>query len=162
MPNGDSPEFKKELPALLKFFSGISKYLEQFASERNLNISKYYHESPSWDFKFRHPKGGEGRLYVERIDDQNIIIHQNWWFDDIEKFSRSIKWSSSDPIKLKPESLLALLDQKLDEILDWELGDWDEVHPGYEREWKIWTKEDFERMLSVLPLPTKHRTSQFT
>jgi len=162
MPNGDSPEFRKELPYLIRFFSSFSEHIERFVSERNLNISKYYHESPSWNFRFRHPKGGEGSLDVKRIDDQYIIIHQNWWYDDIENYSRSIKWSSSDNIELDRKSLLALLNHKLDEILDWEFGEWDKIQPGYKKIWKNWNKEDFERMLSILPIPNKHRTSQST
>jgi hypothetical protein len=154
MPNGDSPDFINELPLLIRFFSNISKELEHFALERNLDISKYYHESPSWHFNFRHPMCGEGSLGVERINDSLIKLHQSWSYDDYEKGTRSIKWTSSDEIELDKEELKGILNQKLDEILGWNFGDWDKVVSGYEKNWRThWTKEDFERQLEAMPYP---------
>jgi hypothetical protein len=59
LPNGNPNFATEELPALEVFFRPLKPALERFATDHNLMIERYYHDLPAWDFRFRHPKGGE-------------------------------------------------------------------------------------------------------
>ncbi|MHC4069727.1 MAG: hypothetical protein ACYS18_10845 [Planctomycetota bacterium] len=153
MPNGDPDWHVKEYPILEKFFSKISDTLYKFAGSRNLQIEKYYHQLPSWWFKFRHPKGGEAYLEVRRINDEEVMLIQAWWYDDYDASTRSSKHPDPKTCELSNIDLMKLLNEKLDEMLSWEFGKWDNVYGGYKRIWKGHRK-DFEKWREGLPYPS--------
>jgi hypothetical protein len=57
MPNGH--EWSLEETRRIKgCFARLEADLEAFAAAGNLSIDCYYHDSPSWGFRFRHPLDG--------------------------------------------------------------------------------------------------------
>src|SRR5215467_15982703 len=69
MPNGSPEITEAEWTKIREFFDKISGTLSDFASRHNLAVVEYYHESPSWSFRFQHPKGGGATVNVERLND---------------------------------------------------------------------------------------------
>jgi hypothetical protein len=64
MPNG-SPDFAEtERPLLEEFFAPVADCLEDFGLVHNLLLTRYWHQEPCWDFMFRHPLGGVGRIMI--------------------------------------------------------------------------------------------------
>src|SRR5262249_17396387 len=57
-------ELMSEDGGLEAFFSKISTSLESFGKTHSLLLSKYYCGNQSWDFTFRHPKGGLGKIEI--------------------------------------------------------------------------------------------------
>ncbi|MHC4070104.1 MAG: hypothetical protein ACYS18_07170 [Planctomycetota bacterium] len=153
MPNGDPDWGVKEYPILEKFFSKISDTLHKFADSRNLKTEKYYHQSPDWQFMFRHPKGGEAYLAIMRVNEEEVQLNQAWWYDDHDAATRSIKHAESETYELSSIDLMKLLNEKLDEMLSWKFGKWDNVYGGYKRIWKG-HKKDFEKWRESLPYPS--------
>ncbi len=149
MPNGNPKFHEEELPALEAFFSQIADVLNQFASRHNLMLDKYYHESHSWGFNFRHPKGGVASIDVTKESDDSVKIYGYWWLDDYDKFTRFLKRDESEEFDLGAINLSGLLENKFKEILSWELGEWTQVATGYEEYWKPqgrkWIEKDVER-----------------
>ena len=155
MPNGDPDFHEKELPALERFFSTLKPVLTAFATRRNLAIDKYYHQVPAWEFRFRHPSGGEAYLEVRRVDDETVELISAWWQDDYDAATRSTRWANSGELKLSNIDLVRLLHFHLDEVLSWRPGQWTQVDGVYQDVWhRTWTKSAFDALGSHLPTPT--------
>lgn len=149
MPNGNPKFHEEELPALESFFGPIADLLNQFASRHHLMLDKYYHDSPSWRFNFRHPKGGVASIDVMKESDDSLKLHGYWWLDDYDKFTRFLRRDESEAFNLNSVNLNELLEEKFKAILAWELGEWTQVATGYENSWKPfgrkWIEKDVER-----------------
>lgn len=149
MPNGNPKFHEEELPSLEAFFSQIGDVLNQFSSQHNLALDKYYHQSPSWRFNFRHPKGGVASIDVMKESDHSLKIDCYWWLDDYDKFTRFIKRDESEVLDVGSVKLSDLLENKFREILSWKLGEWTQIATGYEEYWKPqgskWIEKDVER-----------------
>lgn len=61
MPNGN-PDFDPK--AAEQWFAPIAGVLESFAQRHNLLVDRCYHDSPSWTFRFSHPRGGQASVGV--------------------------------------------------------------------------------------------------
>ncbi len=108
-----------------KYFNALSEILTDFASRYNLLIDKYYHDSPSWTFRFKHFHGGVGSIQVSHwADDDKVNISTIWYYDD---FGTGIRYSKSAPpseFQLKEIDLLRVLEDMLKEIINWKPGEW--------------------------------------
>src|SRR5687767_6229461 len=81
MPNGD-PDFNiKELPKLERFFARLAPAITRFAKKHSLRIERYYHQLPSWEFCFDHPKGGCAYIEIRRESDDEFSVISAWWID---------------------------------------------------------------------------------
>jgi hypothetical protein len=154
LPNGNPNFATEELPTLEAFFRPLASILERFAGQHNLTIDRYYHQVPAWDFRFRHPKGGEAYIEVRRAATDSVSIGRAWWQDDYERATRSTKMQFSGPVPLDSLDLYATLTVALREVLEWEPGSWEHVHTDYASVWhRTWSKEQFEALVERLPLP---------
>ena len=125
----------------------------RFANRHNIKIEKYYHESPTWSFLFRHPSGGIAKIDLARKSESTLGIWRYWWHDDYDKATRSIKTEEIQPIPVSDADVNALLESALTTILNWNFGDWDGVHDGYESSWHThWTKTQFEALDNDYPV----------
>ena len=153
MPNGDPSFDEKKLPFLEAFFDRIALPLNTFAQRHNLRIEKYTHQSPSWDFTFKHPKGGVGKIEVLKKTDTSIKVNAYWWIDNYEKATRSIKNLNPIEMSIGDPDLINILDQILQYVVQWDIGSWDKVVSGYESIWHSMDRETFND-LSSYPDPT--------
>jgi hypothetical protein len=148
MPNG-SHDFGERLEILEPFFASISDKLNEFASKHELLLERYYHESPSWRFSFRHPRRGVGCVEVMRVFDDSIKVYIYWWLDDYDQFARFIKRDETPEYVVGEVNLVELLDEQLRTVLSWDPGVWTQVATGYERYWrpmgKVWIERNDER-----------------
>jgi hypothetical protein len=153
MPNG-SPDFAAtERPRLEQFFAPVADCLERFGLEHNLMLTRYWHQEPCWDFMFRHPRGGVGRIMIHKAGDDLLAVQGLWWVDRYDEFARSIRRSIARSIKRDPQDLAAALRAGLEEVLGWHEGSWDDIVEGYREEWSRSTREDFEGAVSYYPIP---------
>lgn len=175
MPNGDPDFHLKEEPKLAAFFQPIAEVLTDFSQRYNLKLQKYYHQAPSWDFVFRHPQGGVGKIDVYRYTDETILLKDFhslapsgtsdvygqiddrvfltsiWWYDDYDKLTRFIKRVKHEPIHRDAQLLLAALESSLRLIVSWQFGQWDDHFSGYDSWKKTWTKKQFEALSDDYP-----------
>lgn len=151
MPNGN-PDFRDDFLNIQAFFGEISPILEAFASRHNLQIEKYYHESPSWSFLFRHPRRGVAKIDAKRESDCEIKISAAWWYDDYSLATRSMKTFSNPIMNFRSPSLADVLESTLQTVAAWQFGSWDEIHGGYGHTWRsTWTQEQFEALERKFP-----------
>jgi hypothetical protein len=154
MPNGDPHWHETEKPMLEAYFARIVNVLTEFAAKRNLEIARYYHQAPEWSFCYAHPRGGTGKVIVEKLEEAKVRVGGLWWIDDCEKFTRSIKRSKQEDCAFSTTELTACLEKMLRQVLSWELGTWTEVATGYESTWGRYPKEELKKILAVnYPLP---------
>jgi hypothetical protein len=153
MPNGSPKFYEEELPALEAFFSQIADVLNQFASRHNLMLDKYYHQSHSWRLNFRHPKGGVASIDVMKESDDSVRLYGYWWLDDYDQFTRFSKRDESDLLELSGINLNEHLENKLKDILCWELGDWTQIGTGYEEFWRPMGKKAIQKDVERYPKP---------
>ncbi|MBD0370686.1 MAG: hypothetical protein ICV60_07625 [Pyrinomonadaceae bacterium] len=153
MPNGNPKFHEEELPALEAFFSKIAGVLTQFAARHNLMLVKYYHQVPSWRFNFRHPKGGVATIDVMKETDDSAKIHSYWWLNDYDRFTHFSKLGEPELFNTGEANLDSLLENKLREILSWELGEWTQVATGYEDYWKSYGRDFIEKDVERYPEP---------
>src|SRR4051812_24365948 len=93
MPNG-SPDFAEtERPLLEQFFAPVAGCLEHFGLEHNLLLTRYWHQEPCWDFMFRHPLDGVGRIMIHKVGDDLLSVQGVWWVDRYDEFARYIRRS---------------------------------------------------------------------
>jgi hypothetical protein len=152
MPNGDPFASPSEWKRITAFFQRLSPILSTFASTHNLAIDEYYHESPSWAFRFQHPKGGAASIHVERIDDSIIRVGRSWYIDEFENFSRFLKSDEGSELALDGIDLREILKAKLQDIVTWEQSDMI-AHSDYEKYWSRYTREEWDQMSQVQRLP---------
>jgi hypothetical protein len=153
MPNG-SPDFAEtERPLLEQFFAPVADCMEQFGLEHNLMLTRYWHQEPCWDYMFRHPLGGVGRIMTYKADEDLLSVQGLWWVDRYDEFARYIRRSTPRVIQRYPKDLASALRTGLAEILGWQGGNWDDIAGGYHEEWSRTGKEAFEGMIAYYPIP---------
>jgi hypothetical protein len=153
MPNG-SPDFAEaERPVLEQFFAPVADCLEHFGLEHNLMLTRYWHQEPCWDFMFRHPLVGVGRIMIHKASDDLLSVLGLWWVDRYDEFARYIRRSTPRLIKRDPNDLVPALRTALEEVLGWQEGNWDEVVGGYQQEWSRAGKEVLEGLITHYPIP---------
>ena len=150
MPNG-SPNFEKEeLPLLEAFFAKISSVLDSFANNHNMLITKYYHQGPSWNFQFKHPTDGVGKIDVQKSDNDTVYVGYGWWIDDYDTSTRFMKFIQGKNIGIDHGELRQVLEDALEDILQWqkdELTPHKAPHPWSKR----CSKEQFYKQYENLP-----------
>ena len=152
MPNGDPFASPIEWKNIKTFFQGLSPILSTFAATHNLATDEYYHESPSWTFRFRHPKGGAGGIHVERVDDSTIRVGSSWYIDEFENFTRYLKSDEGSDLILGAIDVRELLEEKLKDIVTWNKSDMT-AFPDYERFWSLYSREEWLQMSPIERLP---------
>src|SRR5258708_3678952 len=152
MPNGDPFASPTEWKKIGAFFQGCSPILSAFAATHNLAIEEYYHESPSWTFRFQHPKGGEGGIQVEHVDDSTARVGRYWYIDEFENFTRYLKSDKGSDLGLREVDLREILEQKLQDIVSWNKSDMI-AHPDYEKFWSVYSREEWLQMSPIERLP---------
>src|SRR5437868_14262455 len=74
MPNG-SPDFAEtERPLLEQFFAPVADCLEHFGLAHNLLLTRYWPQEPCWDYMFRHPLGGVGRMMLYKAGEDLLYV----------------------------------------------------------------------------------------
>ena len=152
MPNGNPEITLTEWTNIRAFFDKISAILSGFATRHNLAVDEYYHESPSWSFRFRHPKGGGATVHVERLNDSTIRVNGSWYIDEYETFTRYFKWGQNHDFLLEGIDLRNELEACLIEIVGWEKGELT-PHPAYKEVWSMYGKEEWNRIFTPENLP---------
>ncbi len=152
MPNGHPDWSEKELPKLEAFFSKISKVLKGFANRYNLMIDKYYHQTDSWTFRFRHPLGGHCHIHVHKCGEEHVELGVSWQICDYDASTMYSKHTKLKRCTLKKTALLALLTEMLKLVLCWRKEDLMPVNGKY-NEWKEVSKEEFEKQDDKYPIP---------
>jgi hypothetical protein len=154
MPNG-SPDFaEKELPLMERFFAPVADCLERFGLEHNLLLTRYWHQEPCWDYMFRHPLCGAGRIMIHKEGEDHLSLQWLWWVDRYDEFSRYIRRSAPRIIKRDPNDLAPALGTALEEVLGWQEGNWDLIARDYREVWSRGSKEDFEAAMAYYPIPS--------
>src|ERR1700719_2338493 len=152
MPNGDPFASPIKWKNIKTFFQRLSRILSTLAATHNLAIDEYYHESPSWTFRFRHPRGGAGGIHVERVDDSTIRVGSSWYIDEFENFTRYLKSDEGSDLILGAIDVRALLEEKLKDIVTWNKSDMT-AFPDYERFWSLYSREEWLQMSPIERLP---------
>jgi hypothetical protein len=153
MPNG-SPDFdEKERPQLDQFFAPVAACLEQFGQEHNLLLTRYWHQEPCWDFMFRHPLRGVGRIMIHKAGEDLLSVLGLWWVDRYVEFTRYIRRSAPHSIEREPNRLTSALRDVFREILEWHEENWTEIARDYQQIWSRASKEEFESVLGIYPIP---------
>ena len=137
---------------MLAFFSERETEFSTFARAHNLAIDKYYHESPSWSFRFQHPGGGAAAVELLRVDDLTIIVKGSWYIDDYDTFTRYLKWGPGRDFTVAETESSRALEACLNEVVSWNRNDLT-PHTGYKKYWSIYTKEDWNKLHSTANLP---------
>jgi hypothetical protein len=153
MPNGNPSITPSDWVSIRAFFQKLSATLLSFADDHNLKIDQYYHESPSWSFRFRHPKGGAASVNLERIDDLTVRVHGDWYIDEYEIFTRHMKSSSTPNAPLENIDLRNELETSLKEVASWERQDMT-PYSRYKKIWSRYTKKEWDKMSVEKHLPT--------
>jgi hypothetical protein len=150
MPNGN-PNF--DIKGVQTWFAPIEGILLSFAASHNLLVDRYYHDSPSWSFRFNHPRGGQAAVGVYRGRDEFAGIDSVWHIDDYDRFSRYIHWRKLREIEKADGVLGRELQLELTAILAVPLGQWTQVANGYAQVWGQYTKAQFQGMIRQYPNP---------
>jgi hypothetical protein len=152
MPNGNHTITPSEWMRIRDFFHKLTEVLLDFAAMHNLKVDEYYHESPSWSFRFRHPKGGGASVDLERLDDLTIRITGSWYLDEYETFTRHLKWGPKHDYLLKIIDLRKELEATLREVLSWEKKELT-PYPNYTNSWSKYSKDEWDRIFTTEHLP---------
>ncbi len=150
MPNGNDSITSAEWTKIKAFFRKHSAVLLDFAATHNLAVDEYYHESPSWAFRFRHPKDGAASVDLERLDDLTIRIRGCWHIDEYETFTRHLKWGPSHDFLLDKIDLREELEANLKDVVSWEKKDLIPHDTKYP--WSKYSKKEWDQMTKDLPL----------
>jgi hypothetical protein len=153
MPNGRPDFAEAERPLLEQFFAPVAGCLEHFGLEHNLLLTRYWHQEPCWDFMFRHPLGGVGRIMIHKAGDDLLSVQGLWWVDRYDEFARYIRRSDARAVNRDPEGVTSALRASLEEVLGWQEGGWDEVAGGYQEVWSRGGRETFEAAITYYPIP---------
>jgi hypothetical protein len=146
MPNGDYETTPEEWEAVHCFFDSMCRQLTTFASNHRLVIDKYYHDSKTWTFRFRHPFDGVANIEVGYIDGVSLSIWSCWQVSDYDRGTLSSRQSARTVQPLEPAQLQSLLDGLLRDVLSWRRGEWTDVATGYSEWRRHFTKEEFARL----------------
>jgi len=151
MPNGDYSLSRDDWAKIEAFFQGLSPILSTFAATHNLAIDKYYHDSPSWAFRFRHPKGGLGILEVKRLNESAIHVNIFWSLNHYDSFTQYFKREEGNDLLLAKTELGDVLEERLKAIVAWnkeDLAPRDAKNP-----WADYRKEEWEKIFSLERFP---------
>lgn len=139
---------------LERFFAPIAPLLEEFAARHNLRIYKYARQNASWDFRFRHPAGGDVNFQVLWSGpDAVLLIVAHWQLCDYVKFQRSTWSSDRRRIPRDDPQLGSVLVALLGEIVALST---DVLVPDgydYEPDWRRGSIGDSLAYEAALPLP---------
>ena len=153
MPNGRHDFDEKVRPGLDQFFAPVAECLERFAADHNLLLTRYWHQEPCWDYMFRHPVAGVGRIMIHQTDDNRLSVQGLWWVDRYDEFARYLRRPTPCVVECDPRALAPVLAAEFEKVLGWQEGNWDDIATGYEESWKCSSKEDFESTLAYYPVP---------
>lgn len=153
MPNGSHEFYEKELLALETFFAQIADVLNEFASKHSLMLDRYYHDSPSWRFNFRHPKGGVASIDVMKQADDSARIYNYWWIDDYDQFTRFLRMEEAATFKLGDPDLARILEEQLRTVLSWQPGEWTWTATDFEQTWGPFPREWIDKDPERYPVP---------
>jgi hypothetical protein len=153
MPNGRPDFAETERPLLEQFFAPVADCLDHFGREHNLMLTRYWYQEPCWDYMFRHPLGGVGRIMIYKAGADRLSVHGLWWVDRYDEFARYIRRSTTRVIARDPEDLAPALRTGLEEVLGWQEGHWDDIAGGYRDEWSRSGKRAFEGTIAYYPIP---------
>ena len=156
MPNGD-PEFN--LVEQDQWFGRIATPINDFVDAHGLVLDKYYHDVPSWDLRFGHPRGGNASIQVMNAGDVARFCTV-WYYDDYDQFTRYLHWRDPIDVSLDSDSISSALRDELEAILAIPLGQWTEAATGYRLEWGRYSKAQFEAMGPSYPLPILLRPAE--
>jgi hypothetical protein len=107
----------------VELFAPYATGLEQFAARHNLMVSKYKYDMPEWNFSFRHPLGGVGRIMIQINNNRDIGVLKDWTVDDNERLIRSSKSSPTVHIVNNSDTLEATLLEAIKDVLGWKLSE---------------------------------------
>jgi hypothetical protein len=150
VPNGNA-DF--DLDVVQKWFSPIAGVLVSFATRHNLLVDRYYHDSPSWTFRFNNPRGGQASVSVSCNAGESAAIYSSWHIDDYDRFTRFIHWRKPREVSKDENTLIQELELELSAILAVPLGQWNQVADGYAKIWGGYTKDEFAKMTPSYPNP---------
>ncbi len=122
MPNGDPDFHTKELPILERFFAQVAPAITRFAERHSLRIQRYYHDLPSWQLCFEHPKGGCAYVEVRRERDDAFRLLSAWWVDGAG--TRSSRFADAGPFAVRGTAIESLLQKHYTTVLRWRPGHW--------------------------------------
>jgi hypothetical protein len=157
VPNGD-PHF--DLRRQEQWFAPLANGIKAFAIEHNLFIDEYYHDSPGWDLRFSHPKGGNASISISNVAPDRASIGSSWYVDDYDQFTRSIHWRGARSIPKEPALVREALEEEFHAMIGAPLGAWNQVARGYEDSWGEYTKEQFYALGPHYPKPIIGRHPQ--
>ena len=152
MPNGSADISTTEWMKIRAFFDKLSGMLLDFATRHNIAVVEYYHESPSWSFRFQHPNGGAAAVHVMRLSESAIRLSGSWYVDEYETFTRHLKSGPNHDFLLDGIDLRKQLEACLAEIVGWERRELI-PHSGYGKFWSVYTKEEWDKISNSLNLP---------
>ncbi len=124
--------------------------LEGFADRHNLRLERYYHQNPTWDFLFRHPAGGVGKIEVWKQGGV-LEVRWYWWIDTYDELKRQSKKAGPVVIDADEERLGEVLAGTLHEVLSWRPGALDEV--SHQPWWASTPRDVVELAPCRYPLP---------
>jgi hypothetical protein len=150
MPNGNA-DF--DLNVAQQWFAPIAGALVSFAERHNLLVDRYYHDSPSWTFRFNSPRGGQASIGVSCDAGELAAIYSSWHMDDYDRFTRFIHWRKPRAVSKVEDALVKELELELSAIVAIPPGQWNQVADGYSNIWGRYTKAEFEKMRPSYPDP---------
>jgi hypothetical protein len=150
VPNGN-PDFDPRVAE--QWFAPIAGVLTSFAERHHLLVDRYYHDSPSWTFRFNHPRGGQGSVGVSWNAGEIASIYSSWHVDDYDRFTRFIHWRKPREVSKEANALIEELERELSAILAVSLGQWNQVADGYANVWGRYTKDEFAELQPSYPDP---------
>src|SRR5438874_362830 len=83
-------------------------------------------QEPCWDYMFRHPLGGVGRIMIHKAGEDLLSVQGLWWVDRYDEFARYIRRSTARVLVRDPKDLAPALRTGLEEVLGWQEGHWDD------------------------------------
>lgn len=149
MPNGD-PHW--DPTPLNEWFAPIADAIEQFAARRNLQIDKYYHQSPSWSLRFSHPNGGEASIQLCKSDENRLLVAAGWWVDDEVHGARYSHDRERLSVSPNPTAVSTALEKELAALAMVEFGAWTSVYEWTEDDWEN-RRDEPATLPSNYPLP---------
>ena len=152
MPNGDHAMLEKDWDKVKIYFNNISAILFKFASDFNLMIDKYYHNSKSWTFRFKHPKGGGGSVSLFYENGENCSIGNAWHINEYDTFTCYYKNGNNNYYKIADVNVYKALEDKLKEVIAWDKNDL-KPHRGYKNPWGKYSKKQWLEIYSVENYP---------
>jgi len=144
---------KGEFEELERFFRPVAGALEEFASNHNLLLERYYHDAPAWSLRFTHPAGGSATIDVARGPGESITVAGTWWLDVYSEFTRYLRDTSKISCSVRPDVVTSAVRSTLSEVLRWKPGEWSRIARGYQRIWGKFSESEFDRMSASYPEP---------